>query len=255
VLEHIDRPAWLHEVWDHQPGEGVLFSEPTQGGKTELAFQMLEVTPHIRPPVALIMKPRDPCPAKWIKRLGWQETPVWPPKPSLLRGKPPGYALWPKHEMSLDPESLKRTNDNLRNQFRKCLLDAYKNGDINIFADEVYGLLAELQLQEELTALWTRGSGMGAGLWDATQKASGTTMASIPGHCFNSPTHYLLGRDTDKRAIDRASEIGGGIDPRFVADTIAHLKVNRIQTPYGMKGISDKLYINKNGPWACIVGP
>jgi len=254
MLERVDRQAFLHEIWDYQPGEHVLFSEPTQGGKSTLAFQLLEKTEHLKPPVALVMKPRDAVPAEWTKRLGYREVQEWPPRPSLLHSDPPGYTLWPKHEMSLDKASLERTNANLSAQFRRALLDTYKGGDRVVFCDEVYGLLAELDLQDELIALWTRGSGMGAGLWSATQKASGTTQASIPGHAFNSPTHLFLGRDPDKRARDRASEIGG-IDPAFVAETIAHLKVNRIQTPRGIKAVSDKLYLDKRGPYACLIGP
>jgi hypothetical protein len=252
VLERIDRATFLAEVWDYQPGEHVLFSEPTQQGKTHLAFQLLERSHHPRPPVVLIMKPRDATPAAWIRTLGYREVQQWPPRPSMLT--PPGFALWPRHEMSLDKASLERTNANLAAQFRRALLDAYKTGDRVIFADEIYGLLAELELQDELMALWTRGSGMGAGLWSATQKASGTTQASIPGHAFNSPVHLFLGYDPDKRARDRASEIGG-VDPRFVGDVIAGLRIHRVPTPRGIKPVSDKLYIDKRGPFMCVIGP
>jgi hypothetical protein len=252
MLEYVDRQTFLHEVWDYQPGEHVLFSEPTQQGKTHLAFQLLEVSPHIKPPVALVMKPRDATPADWTKRLNYKEVREWPPRNPFV--KPPGYTLWPKHEMSLDRASLERTNKNLAVQFRRALLDTYRGGDRVVFCDEIYGLLAELELQDELIALWTRGSGMGAGLWSATQKASGTTQASIPGHAFNSPTHLFLGKDPDKRARDRASEIGG-IDPKFVADTIMNLRIHRVVTPLGVKPVSDKLYLDKRGPFACIVGP
>jgi hypothetical protein len=253
VLDYVDRDTFLNDVWDWQPGEHVLFSEPTQQGKTTLAFQLLERTPHVKPPVALIMKPRDPTPSEWIRRLKYREVQDWPPRPSWNMS-PPGYALWPRHEMSLDKSSLERTNANIAAQFRRALLDTYKTGDRIVFADEIYGLLAELDLQDELMALWTRGSGMGASLWSATQKASGTTQASIPGHAFNSPVHLFLGYDPDKRARDRASEIGG-IDPKFVGDTIMNLNIHRIQTPRGVKPVSDKLYLDKRGPFACIVGP
>jgi len=255
VLEHIDRGTFIRDIWDCQPGEHVLFSEPTQGGKSHLAFQLLRATRHLRPPIALVMKPRDPCPAEWVKRLGYREVTTWPPRPSFMNSKPPGYALWPKHEMSLERESLERTNANLTNQFRRALLDTYRSGDRVVFADEIYGLLAELDLKDELLALWTRGSGMGASLWSATQKASGTTQASIPGHAFNSPTHFFLGKDGDKRARDRAAEIGSGIDPSFIADTIANLRIHRIPTPHGIKPISEKLYLDRRGPFCCIIGP
>ena len=253
VLDYVDRETFLNEIWDYGSGEHVLLAEPTQQGKTTLAFQLLERTHHIRPPVALVMKPRDATPAEWTKKLRYREVQEWPPRPSLA-GKPKGYTLWPRHEMSLDRASLERTNANLTNQFRRALLDTYKGGDRVVFADEIYGLLADLDLQDELMALWTRGSGMGAGLWSATQKASGTTQASIPGHAFNSPVHIFLGKDPDKRARDRASEIGG-VDPKFVGDAIMNLKINRIETPQGIKPVSDKLYIDKRGPFMVVVGP
>lgn len=258
MLERVDRQAFLHEIWDYQPGEHVLFSEPTQGGKTHLAFQLLEKAPHLKPPVVLVMKPRDATPAKWTKQLGYREVQEWPPRPSLLHSDPPGYTLWPKHEMSLAKESLERTNANLTYQFRRALLDTYKSGDRVVFCDEIHGLLAELGLQDELIALLTRGSGMGAGLWSATQKAGGTIGAPIPGHFFSSPTHLFLGSDRTKAAQERAGDIGG-IDPRFVAETVKHLRVHRIKTPGGgprpWSHVSDKLYLNKNGPWACLIGP
>lgn len=257
MLEYVDRQVFLDEIWDYQPGEHVLFSEPTQGGKTHLAFSVLERSPNLKPPVALVMKPRDATPAAWTKRLGYREVQEWPPKPGFLQSSPPGYTLWPRHEMSLDKASLERTNANLTHQFRRCLLDAYKGGDRIIFCDEIYGLLGELDLQDELLMLLTRGSGMGAGLWSATQKAGGTIGSPIPGHFFSSPTHLFLGHDKTKAARDRAGEIGG-VDPRFVAETVGSLKMHRIPTPGAVKpfaAISDKLYLDKRGPFACIVGP
>lgn len=257
MLEKVDRQAFLHDIWDYQPGEHVLFSEPTQGGKTHLAFQLLEKANHIKPPAVLVMKPRDATPARWTKQLGYREVKEWPPRPSFLHSDPPGYTLWPPHEMGLDRASMERTNANLTHQFRRCLLDTYKSGDRAVFCDEIYGLLGELELQDELLMLLTRGSGMGAGLWSATQKAGGTVGRPIPGHFFSSPTHLFLGHDKTKAAQERAGDIGG-VDPKFVADTVAHLRIHQIPTPGGVKPfapVSDKLYINKNGPWLCVIGP
>jgi hypothetical protein len=158
ALARFTRAEFLAERWNHQPGESVFLCQPSQGGKTHWAFDLLDHTPHVRPPVALVMKPRDPTPAEWTRRLGWKETPVWPPPPvPPWQDKPPGYTLWPRHSLSLDPASITRTNEHLKRQFEACLMDAYKRGDRVVFVDEIYGLLAELHMGETVNALLTRG--------------------------------------------------------------------------------------------------
>lgn len=257
-LMRIPRQVFINEIWDHRRGEHVLFAEPTQQGKTHLGFQLLGATDHAKPPIALVMKPRDATPAKWSAALGYKETPVWPPAPSF-GSKPPGYTLWPKHTLGLDPASIDTTNKNLETQFRRALLDAYGKGDRIVFVDEILGLVEELGLSRELSMLWTRGAGMGASLWSATQKPSGTRQGGgIPGHAFNAPTHLFFGRDLDPRNRQRFGEIGG-VDPGYVSAAVAQLRINQIQTSRGIVSVSDKLYIDKrgnhNGPYMCVISP
>lgn len=235
------------------PGEHVTFIEPTQGGKTHFACQLLESVSGIVPATMLVMKPRDPTPAEWTRRLGYREIPSWPPPGRFpWQEKPPGYTLWPRQTLT----DVKKDNAHLADEFRKAMLHAYRFGDQIVFADEVYGVCAELELHRELTALWTRGSGMGAGLWAATQKPSGTQQGgSIPTFMYSASTHLFLGKDTDKRNTDRFGEIGG-VDPKLVSGLVRALRVHRIdiegQKP---KFISDKLYIDKRGPYMAIIGP
>lgn len=254
-MRFLQRTEFLEDYWQYERGEHVAAFQPSQGGKTHFMFDLLAHTaPPVHPPVVLVQKPRDPTPAQWIARLGYKEVQSWPPAGGIFASRPPGYALWPKHSLGLERSSLDRTNRNLENQFRRALLHAYKRGDSIVFADELYGLVAELKLQEELIALWTRGSGMGAGLWTATQKPSGTQGGkSLPGFAFSQPTHLFLGKDPDKRNRDRFAEIGG-VSPQIVSDTVAGLKIHQMATPYGLKPISDQLYINKRGPYLAIVG-
>ncbi|MHB1433817.1 MAG: hypothetical protein ACYCVZ_17105 [Streptosporangiaceae bacterium] len=257
-LARFSRGEFLTERWDHQPGESVFFCQPSQGGKTEWAFQLLAATDHENPPVALVMKPRDPTPAKWTRRLDWREVRAWPP-PRVWpwQNPPPGYTLWPRHELSLDPASIARTNASLKRHFEACLMDAYKNGDRIVFVDEIYGLLAELGMEQVINALLTRGMGMGAGLWYATQKPSGTPGHPMPGFVFNSFIHGFFGYDPVAANRKRFSEISG-INADLVADTVAHLNVYPTETPRGKKPISEMLYINRNGPrggYMCIIEP
>jgi hypothetical protein len=259
MVLHIPRDDFLSRYWNYQPGEHVLFVEATQQGKTHLAFQLLANSrhPQLRPPVALVMKPRDPTPSEWTERLGFRETAEWPPVRHFWQDEPAGYTLWPKHRLGLDSASLEWTNANLRRQFQRGILDGYRRGNQVILADELYGLLAELKLHEELTAIVTRGSGLKTGLWSATQKPSGTQHgASVPGFFFNSATHLFIGPDADKRNRDRLREIGG-IDPDVLSDIVGHLEICTVETPYGPKPVSEKLYIDKRGvprPYLAVIG-
>lgn len=251
-IARLERPDFIGDHFDYNRGEAVTFIEPTQGGKTRLAFQLLDSLKDHIPATVLVMKPRDATPAEWTRRLGYKEIPLWPPhSPWPWENRPPGYTLWPRQSLT----DIDADNKHMSEQFKRALLHAYRKGDQIIFADEVYGLVAELGLATELTALWTRGSGMGAGLWASTQKPSGTQRGgSIPTFMYSASTHLFLGRDPDKRNTDRFGEIGG-VDPKIVSDIVRRLPVNKIETPRGPKYISDKLYIDKRGPYMCLVGP
>jgi hypothetical protein len=258
MLASLTQREFAARHWDHQPGESVFFCEPSQGGKTEWAFKLLAATDHVKPPVALVMKPIDPTPARWTKRLRYKEVQAWPPpKTAPWASKPPGYTLWPKHELSLDPASITRTNAKLKAQFERALMDAYRRGHRTVFCDEIYGLLAELHMNETINALLTRGMGMGAGLWYATQKPGGTTGSPMPGFVFNNWVHAFFGKDPVARNRKTFTDMTG-VDNRFLTETMAGLQVYPTSTPEGIKPVSEKLYVNKNGPrggYMCIVRP
>jgi len=249
----VDRSTFVRNYWDYNRGEHVAIIEPTGGGKTRLAGDLLEELRGEIPATMLVMKPRDPTPAEITRRLGYKEIPTWPPPARWpWEPRPPGYTLWPRHSLT----DINADNAHLKAEFTKALYHIYGQGDQIAFADEVYGLVAELRLEQLLTMLWTRGLGMGAGLWGATQKPSGTQHGgSIPTFFYNQSTHFFLGKDTDERNISRFAEIGGGVDPRTVADIVRHLPVHKITGNDGRPHyISEKLYLDKRGPYMAIVG-
>lgn len=228
------REEFMRERFIYHPGDHVAFVAPTQAGKTTFAFQLLEgtATPDL-PVLVLVMKPRDPVVQQWMEYFrnerGWRRVRTWPP---ILDKKRAGYILWPKHKF--DPG---KDNPALKAQFRRAILWAYRKGNCIIFADEVYGLSSELKLDDELISIWSRGSGMGTGLWGATQKPS-----HVPLWMYSQSEHLFLARDPDKRARIRFGEIGG-INPRQVEDQVMQLPKYHW------------LYIHRTGPEWCIVGP
>jgi len=241
------RDEFLNERFDYQPGEHTSFIEPTQGGKTHLMYQMLDVAmtqnPQLRT-VSLMPKSRDPATHQWAERLDLKIIDGWPPPKGWFADAPRGYVLWPKHLKGADP-AVNRAH--LAGIFRRCAHDQFQRGDSITVADDIYVLAVLMDLNMDLEEFWVAGSAGGAGLWGTLQKPSGTLGGgSVSSFTYNSPTHVILGHDPDERNQKRFSEIGG-VDPKMVSGLVANLPKHRIQTPGGMKNISEKLYIHKAG--------
>jgi hypothetical protein len=232
--------------FDYRPGHHVAFFGPTQQvGKTTTAYQLLHSVistyPQIRP-VTLCMKHQDRVIAHWSQALGFREIPTWPPVPKLneiapFGQKPPGYTLWPPQTLV----NVEADNESLEREFKAAI--AYNRGHTPSIthANELYGLLAELNLRTLLTAVVTRDSVAGHGLWYESQKPSGTQGISIPGFFFNSAEHMFLGKDGVAQNRQRYAEIACGIDPRDIERETLGLD------PFSW------LYIRRTGPQWCIV--
>lgn len=256
--EHIGIEAFRRRHFDYRAGHHVAIFGPTQiAGKSTLSFALQEAVierdPEIHP-VTLCMKHKDRVVSYWTRRLGYRETPSWPPEPKFSEmppfgHKPPGHTLWP-HQSLTDPDA---DNELLQRQFAKAIVFNRKNTPSITNANELYGLLAELSRAKDragrrmiamrplLTAIITRDSIAGHALWYESQKPSGTQGISIPGFFFNSAEHMFLSRDGEERNRARYGEIACGIDPREIERETLKLD------PYSW------LYIRRSGPqWAII---
>lgn len=242
--EHFDLETFRRRKFHYDPGHHVAFFGPTQqAGKTTLAFLLMQAVidmyPEIRP-VSLCMKHRDRIVAAWTRRCGFQEVPSWPPSPrvqALWQGRPRGYTVWPRQ--SLTDET--RDNALLEREFRRAIVHNRKHTPSITNANELYGMIAELNLRRLLTAIVTRDSVAGHALWYETQKPSGTQGISLPGFFFNSAEHMFLARDGEQRNRVRYGEIACGIDSGDIErETLA-------LNPFSW------LYIRRTGPqWAVV---
>lgn len=238
----LERVDFLRRYWPalYKPGEHVAAFGPTQrAGKTHLLFQLLAASHRegVRTR-AFCMKPRDKTVARFSEALGLKETATWPPPQRMpWQDKPTGYTLWPRHTFDPDVD-----NAHIRAEFRKGMLDGYKRGNTTLFLDEIYGIIGELGLTEELLAILTRGQGMGCGAWIASQKPSGTQQVSMPGFIFNCPTHVFLAPDNYAPNRRRYAELAGGIDPQMIERETLRL------------GKFHFLYLNASGEMA-VIGP
>ena len=244
MVVYLPREEFLNDYWAYEPGQHVTLITPTQNGKTTLACQLLDRTcsPEL-PAVMAVMKPRDPVPSQWTQRMGFTEVPTWPPAKWPWQNSPRGYTHWPKHSLS----SVEADNAHLKKEISRSLNWWYRRGNSIYFADEVYGLCAELELQKELIAGWTRAGGMKGGLWCGAQKPSGVQgQGGVPTFAYNSVSHLFLGHDPDSVNRKRFGEIGG-IDPKLVSDIVFSLKQYEF------------LYVRKadttGGPYLSVIGP
>jgi hypothetical protein len=247
----LPRQEFLEDYFTYNRGEHVSWIEPTQQGKTYLMWQCLQAAMEQNPDlksVSLMPKPRDPATVNWMGRTGFREIHNWPP-PRVWpwQAEPNGYVLWPRHIP--DNEDLNR--EHLAGEFKKCLNTQYWEGDSITVADDVYLHAVLYGLNPELERHWTAGAGGGAALWSTNQKPSGTLGGgSVSSFSYNAPTHLFLGKDRDERNVKRFSEIGG-VDPQEVAYYVHNLRMHRIDG----HTVSEKLYLDKRGPYMCIVGP
>jgi hypothetical protein len=240
--EHYALDEFKARRFGYKAGHHAAFFGPTQiAGKTTLMFSLLDgVASRECPAICFCMKHRDRTVATFTQRLGFREVPKWPPDPlvkEMFGNKPRGYTLWPPQTLV----NVENDNDRLAAEFARGLIHNRMHPPSISAADEIYGLMAELRLRKLLTAIVTRDSGAGHGLWYATQKPSGTQSVSIPGFFFNSAEHMFLSNDGDERNRARYSEFACGISPASIERETLRLK------PFSW------LYIRRSGPhWAVI---
>jgi hypothetical protein len=262
-LTRLSRGEMLDGYFDYRPGQHLALIEPTGGGKTRLKYQLLRAAMAQNPGLGVrvtIPKRRDPEAAAWNAELGLKETPEWPPpRKRPWEPEPAGYAVWPKHIMGSpdeDPdEVLARNRAHIEHVMKASAQDSYQGGNVIHDADDIYVQAVIHHMNEFFSEMLTNGRSIGCGLWGANQKPSGTREGSVTSFFYNAPSHLFLGADLDERNRERFGEIGG-VDRRFVSDTVRDLPVHVIDG----NPISDKLYICKAaageyGPAMAIIGP
>lgn len=251
MLPELSRREFLDDRFDYRPGEHVSLIWPTQGGKTHLGYQLLDVAMRQNPDLTVMAgmpKSRSPATHRWAEGLSLQETPTWPPRRKLFRDKPRGYVLWPPHRLDVSAAERRAL---VATQLRRGLNDQFVKGRSITFLDDIHVAAVLMGLNPECEEFWTAGAEGDAGLWTANQKPSGTMGGgSVSSFAYNAPKHLFLGKDTDDRNVKRFSEIGG-VDPKLVAETVKNLRLY----PIDRETITEVLYIDKRGPYMCLIGP
>ncbi len=169
TLLTLDRQLWLDEYLDVNPGEHFVEIEPTGGGKTHMAYQMLgEIMRRYtgQSYVSLMPKPTDPSTAAWATALNLRETPVWPPQRKLFAGKPAGHVLWPQHRMDLPPAERRRL---VGDQLRAGLNAQYVRGNSLSLIDDAHSAATYMDLNDHIEEILVNGRAGGAAAFLALQ--------------------------------------------------------------------------------------
>ncbi|WP_369335645.1 hypothetical protein OG559_31140 (plasmid) [Micromonospora sp. NBC_01405] len=219
-IVEFDRAEFLERVWPHghKPGDRVSIIGPSEAGKTQLGFQLLDAvtTPEL-PAVVLVMKPEDDTVKGWGRKLKFKTLKSWPPPLSLFESrKPSGYLLWPPHNL----ENFGATNLRMYQNFHRAVIDIYRHRKTRagkkldgmiLFADELAGLDDELGMEAEIKMMYSRGRTMHAGIWGATQRP-----VDVPKLAYSSANHLFLSYMPDQSDRRRFAEIGGGVDSQLI---------------------------------------
>lgn len=227
-VERISRREFIDEIFvpHYQAGQHVAIMGPTQSGKTTLAFDLLDrIASPTLPAVVLVMKPRDDVVKQFGKLSGFRKVETWPPavnrafrkKGGGFGKRQRGWIFWPRHSLT----DIERDDKALSAAFKQVLTDCYARGDRIVFADEILGLSKELNLEQQLNAIWSRGSSMKCGLWAATQRPF-----NAPLLMYGSSAHLMIFKDGDKRSRERYDEIGGLPENIDVEQLVLSLKAH-----------------------------
>lgn len=237
----IRRARFASDHFNYKPGQHVVFAGPTQRGKTQLAFQLLEYTASpVLPAYVAVSKPRDPVTSREGKRLGYRRTSEWPVTPKIKEmfkdGKPSGYLIW------ADMRDSDTAIPNASALTRKLITDVYANGARGkpciLVLDDTVTKSKVLGLDREMVMIATMSGAMGIGGWYFVQKPTDAGKASL--WSFSQSDHIFVFRDPDKRNRIRYTEIGG-FDSREV-ERIS-LTLDRYQA----------LYLERAHGYMCIV--
>jgi hypothetical protein len=224
-----------------KPGQHIVFAGPTQNGKTELAFCLLEhvATPEI-PAYVAVSKPRDPVSSKWGQKLGYRRVSDYPPPPKIkemfAEGKPSGYLIWP--DMSGSDTAVSNAAEVTRKLVNGAYADGAKGKKCILVLDDTVIKSKMLGLDTEMTMVATMAGAMGISGWFFVQKPTDAGKTAL--WAFSQSDHIFIARDPDKRNRERYTEIGG-FDSKEVERISQTLKTYQF------------LYLERKHRYMCIV--
>lgn len=237
----LGRKEFATEHWTYRPGQHVCFAGPTQNGKTQLAFCLLEYTATQECPVHVaVSKPRDKVSSEEAARLGYRRSDSYP-YPAKFKDvfpdqRPSGYLMWPNMD---NPETaIPRAQSETRKLINGVYADGAKGKRCILYLQDTVTKSKVLKLDKEMVMVLTMSGAMGIGGWFEVQKPTGAGDTAL--WSFSQSDHLFIARDPDKRNRERYTEIGG-FDSKEVERISQTLKKYQF------------LYLEREHRYMCIV--
>lgn len=189
-----------YERWDRfatkvnfRQGEHITIVGTTGSGKTVLARELLEYRNFT---AVLGTKNEDNELYKPFEKRGYELVDQFDPKP----GRDESRIIFRPRMTTPDRKGIAKQ----REAFERMLFQVWEYGGWTLYADEIWYLTSELNLDQTFKLFWTAGRSN-----HITVVASTQLPVSIPLLAFDQATHLFLFRNTDRRRIDRMSEFAG----------------------------------------------
>ena len=250
MVATLARNEFLEDIWDYRPGESIGLFGNTGSGKTWFAYQLAQQSLRQNPGMRFTSfqpKPSDETTDGYVDSLGLKVSDSYPFRKRFWENDPYGWVHWPRH-ITTDTDA---DIEHITKAFKKSLSGEYWHGNVLSFVDDEFLLASKYGCANELEQYLIAGRSNRAGLMFALQAPKGTMRTGVSSFHFSQPTHMLWNRENVQANRDKYAEVACGIDPVLIESLVGNLRTYRVKD--GL--ISESLYIDRRGPYACIVSP
>jgi hypothetical protein len=250
MVEVISRAEFIEDRWNYRKGESIGILGPTGFGKSMLAYQLADESLKQNPGMSFVShlpKPSDETSYQAADNLGLQVTHRWPPQKKLFSPKPRGYVFHPPHVT----ESAEADIEYVSGQMKNALNKIYWKGNVLTFVDDAFLVEARYKAAAEVEQYLVAGRSNQAGVMYSLQAPKGSVRSGVSSFHYSQPTHLFFGREDIESNRERYAEISMGIDPRLIDGIVKNLKTYQVTNG----NASEFLYLDRRGPYACIVQP
>jgi hypothetical protein len=152
--------------------------------------------------LAVITKPDDDVVRRFLRDGSYRRVKSWPPPVSA--GAVNRVALWPDTRR-------REVIDRLPAIVSPALRGAYEQGGWAVYVDELNYVVRTLRLQADLVPIWSQGRSMGVTMIAGSQRP-----AWVPLEAYSQATHLFLWATSDRRDLNRLSDIAARADVGLV---------------------------------------